>query len=132
MRIKKHLHYANFWYLLGLAYLVVLTYCSLSPDAAIKDSQIPYLDKYFHFTAYFLLSFPLIQLGAHFLSGFLMASLYGVLIEFLQLMGGVREFQYSDMLANALGALVGVALNYFVLVKLIDSIDNKIYEKLKK
>lgn len=42
---------------------------------------------------------------------FVIFCLMGIGLEFLQGLGGVRMFEYADMLANALGALLGLVLS---------------------
>ena len=66
-------------------------------------------DKIIHFTAYLALSFLVFTASLTFNRVLLFAGLVslGVLIEFLQYTSGLRNFEYMDIIANALGVLVG-------------------------
>ena len=66
-------------------------------------------DKVIHFTAYLVLSFLVFTASLTFNRVLLLTGLVslGVLIEFLQYISGLRNFEYMDIIANTLGVLVG-------------------------
>ena len=66
-------------------------------------------DKIIHFAAYLALSFLVFTASLTFNRVLLFTGLVslGVLIEFLQYTSGLRNFEYMDIIANALGVLVG-------------------------
>ena len=66
-------------------------------------------DKIIHFAAYLALSFLVFTASLTFNRVLLFTGLLslGVLIEFLQYTSGLRNFEYMDIIANALGVLVG-------------------------
>ena len=105
---EPKLTYFWLWLLIGCAYLTYIIYGSLTPNpinVAIDD-----FDKVMHFTAYALLMlwFGMIfyKLTVRYV---LLASFIalGVGLEFAQQAGGVRYFEYADMIANSLGVLAG-------------------------
>lgn len=103
------LRYFNMW--LGIGWLLVLTICYLSLSSSPPDLNIEfqYIDKVGHFGSYFLLMFWFVQLykKPSVRLGYLLFFIFmGGILEVLQGIGGVRFFEYSDMLANTLGATV--------------------------
>ncbi|MDH5517905.1 MAG: VanZ family protein [Gammaproteobacteria bacterium] len=99
------------WLLLGYLYLAYIVYGSLTPNPIEVD--VADFDKVMHFSAYALLMiwFAMIfyQTRARIFHAVAFIGL-GVGMEFAQQAGGVRFFEFSDMLANSLGVLAG----YFV------------------
>ena len=76
--------------------------------------QIEYGDKIGHLLAYASLTGWFSQLYVRFSTQlwiFLAFVLMGVGLEIIQGMGGVRMFEYADMLANTLGASLGWILS---------------------
>jgi len=107
----ERLKYFWLWLFIGCSYLAYIVYGSLTPNPV--DVQIDGFDKVMHFSAYALLMIwfamifhKTIYRNAYAI-GFIML---GVGLEFAQQAGGVRYFEFSDMLANSLGVLAG----YFV------------------
>jgi VanZ family protein len=66
-------------------------------------------DKFIHFSAYLLLSLLIFRASLTLTKAslFIGLILLGVLIEALQYTSGLRNFEYMDIIANALGVLVG-------------------------
>ena len=56
----------------------------------------------------------------------LFAVCWGVLMEFLQSRTGYRTFEYYDMLANTLGALIGAVLVLSPLGRLVAWLDSRL------
>ena len=77
------------------------------------DIQFKHLDKLEHMFSYFLLMFWFAQLyhrkrTRNFYAVFFIT--LGVTLEILQGLGGVRMFEYADMLANTTGVVIGYIL----------------------
>jgi len=107
------LHYFKLW--LGVGWLLVMTMCYLSLTSSPPEFHIEFksIDKLGHFLAYFILMFWFAQLykaSRTRLFYVLFFILMGVVLEILQGLGGIRYFEYYDMLANSLG----VALAWFI------------------
>lgn len=105
---ERKLKYFKVWLAIGYAYVAYIIYGSLTPDPIQID--VDDFDKVMHFAAYALLMtwfgmifFKTPQRYAYAVTFILL----GVVIEFLQQAGGVRYFEYSDMLANSLGVVAG-------------------------
>ena len=89
---------------------MVLTVCylSLTSSPPELDIKFKYIDKLEHWLAYFILMIWFSQLYKSVRTRFfylLFFILMGVVIEVLQGLGGIRYFEYGDMLANTLGAV---------------------------
>jgi len=100
------------WLFIGYLLIAYVFYSSLRPDPIEVD--IDDFDKYAHTFAYFVLMGWFIQIYQHRNSILKCALLFigmGVLIEILQGMGGVRFFDYYDMLANSSGVLLAWLLS---------------------
>ncbi len=103
------LNFAKTWQGVGWAMVGTVVWLSLAP----APPQPPLLlawDKAQHFAAYGCL---MVWFGMSFARhwrwpAFLVA--LGVALEFLQGLGGIRNFDPGDMLANTIGVLAGLAL----------------------
>lgn len=93
---------------LAWAYVAFIWIMSLIP---LTMPVMPNSDKMGHFLAYGVLAlwFGLIRKKKLALI-WLLASLMGVAIEFAQALTPYRSFDTLDMLANACGALIGIAI----------------------
>ena len=113
---KRDWSFAWIWWALGLAYLGLLAHFSLSHEEYARPSSesVPLLDKYLHCLAYAMPAAGFVQLVRSVPRTFAGLFAFGLLMEFLQAAGGLRTFQYSDILANSSGALVGswISLKY--------------------
>ena len=96
------------WLFLGYLYIAYIVYGSLTPSPV--DLGVDDFDKVMHFSAYALLMiwFALLYFkrAARITHAVLFVAL-GVGLEFAQQAGGVRYFEFSDMIANSLGVLAG-------------------------
>jgi len=100
------------WLVVGYLLIAYIFYLSLRPDPIQID--IDNFDKYAHTFAYFVLMGWFVQIYHHPKSVLICAITFacmGALIEVLQGMGGVRFFDYYDMLANASGVLIAWILS---------------------
>lgn len=107
----ERLKYFWLWLLLGYLYIAYIVYGSLTPNPI--DMQIDDFDKVMHFSAYAILMTWFGMIIHKPLSRNLYAIAFialGVGLEFAQQAGGVRFFEFSDMLANSVGVMAG----YFV------------------
>ena len=103
------LRYFNFWLSIGWLMVVFLCYFSLTAHPPEFDIDFEYFDKVRHFIAYFVLMFWFAQLYKNNKNrmGFgIFFILMGVVLEILQGLGGVRYFEYYDMLANTVGVAI--------------------------
>lgn len=103
------LRYFNIWLSFGWAMVIALCYFSLISNPPEFNIGFKYFDKVRHFLAYFILMFWFSQLyhtnkTRLFYVMFFIAM--GAVLEVLQGLGGVRYFEYYDMLANSLGVAV--------------------------
>lgn len=107
----RQLKYFWLWLVVGYLYVAYIVYGSLTPNPI--DVHIDDFDKVMHFAAYALLMmwFAMIfyKAKARVIHAVLFVGL-GVGLEFAQQAGGVRYFEFSDMIANSLGVMTG----YFV------------------
>ncbi len=109
--VRQPLRWFYVWALLVWLFVVWVGYQSLTPSP-IQTPGLPYGDKLGHFSAYFLMMAGFAQLyqrASHRMPLVLLV-LYGIAMEFLQSMTGYRYFEYADMAANTLGALVAWCL----------------------
>ena len=107
------LRYFNFWLGIGWLMVIVLCYFSLIADPPELDIDFEYFDKVRHFIAYFILMFwfaQLYKMPKTRIAYIIFFVLMGIILEVLQGLGGVRYFEYFDMLANTLG----VAFAWFI------------------
>ena len=93
--------------------VIALCYFSLISNPPEFNVEFKYFDKVRHFIAYFILMFWFSQLyktnkARLFYVVFFIAM--GIVLEVLQGLGGVRYFEYYDILANTLG----VAIAWFI------------------
>ncbi len=105
--------YRRLWLTFSWLLVVLVVYLSLDPSPPDPLSGWLDSDKLKHMLAYGTLAVCFTQLydslpGRGLVACGLIAM--GVAMEYLQQLGGQRTFDYADMLANALGVLLGWAL----------------------
>jgi uncharacterized protein YfiM (DUF2279 family) len=102
--------FAHIWFLLGWGMVLTVFVLSLVPiDVDLGRGS----DKLEHFFAYAVLSFwfGLLHHRRRGQLGFTLGFIgMGVVIEFLQGLTDYRDFEIADMVADAIGAFVGLAL----------------------
>jgi VanZ family protein len=99
------------WWLLGVAYGILMLAGGLLPIEQLP--YVPLWDKLKHLGAYLFLGFWFGSLLARARHGLLFIALfaYGALIEVLQgLLPTGRTAEWQDLVANALGIALGLAL----------------------
>ena len=112
------------WYALGAMMLIAVAAVSLmpAPDTGVND-------KVSHLLTYFLLAgwFGLLARDRVILAWTLAALIaYGMLLELLQGQTGYRFAEWGDVLANSVGAGVGVTLFFTPLRRLSRFIDDRL------
>ena len=97
------------WLGIGWTLIGLVVYLTLVPSPS-GPPPFPAADKLEHALAYAVLMGWFAQLyrapSQRWLSAGGLIAL-GVLLEYSQLLGGVRDFEYLDMLADAVGVLLG-------------------------
>ncbi len=129
--MDKTLCFRPLWLLCGWAMLVVAVWLSLI-GAPPQVVGIPHADKLKHLLAYAVLMgwFGQIYTARGAQRGWLIGLvLMGIMLEFLQGWGGVRFFEYADMLANTLGALLGYWLTRGPLAGTLARVDLQLARK---
>ena len=109
----EELRHRQWWLLIGYGLIGAVIYLSLTSKPVIIDIGFDFADKINHFLAYATLMAwfgmifqrvrPRFQWGLGFVA-------MGVMLEILQGLGGVRYFDYADMVANAIGVAIGAIL----------------------
>ena len=107
--LTDRLNFLSLWFFTGIVLTFIVIYLSLTPHPPSLVS-FDYGDKAGHLLAYGILTGWFGQLYTRRISQFwifILFCLMGVTLEFAQDMGGVRMFEYADMLANCTGAALG-------------------------
>jgi VanZ family protein len=109
--------------------VLLLSYFSLVPNPPEFNIELKHFDKVRHFIAYFILMFWFSQLYKTVnvrIFYVLFFILLGVVLEILQGLGGVRYFEYYDMLANTLGVVFAWIITKGRLNQLLLFVENKL------
>ena len=102
------------WWAAAVAVGVIITVVSLLPPRGTPGPQIADLGEvvanFGHFTGYLLLALSLTVAltSSHPWFVWIFVSVYGAVIELVQGGVGLRSFQVTDILVNAVGAGVGI------------------------
>jgi VanZ family protein len=113
---------------IGGLYIAFIFYICLTPTPPQTEIEIPFLDKIAHFLMYFGL---IIWFGQIFCTKwmrwwFISFFSMGVLVENLQKLGGVRSFEYEDMISNAIGLTLGLFIVKSPLGELLSKFEDSI------
>lgn len=105
------LRYAWFWKSLAWGMLLTVAILTLMPTPPQVNLPLLSWDKAQHSIAYAALMWAFLQAweGGHVQRWAILLLVVGVGLEILQGLIGVRFMEYSDMLANSLGVLLGYA-----------------------
>jgi len=117
-----------FWYSLGWLLLSVILYLSLTPHPP-QPLNFNGVDKLEHITAYTVLMLWFCQLQLSYRQRLRNAILFiflGIGVEILQGVGGVRQFEYADMVANSCGVLLGWLLSVCISNSALRAVDSKL------
>ena len=107
------LRYFNLWLSIGWLMAIMLCYFSLISNPPEFDIGFKSFDKVRHLLAYFILMFWFAQLYKEnnkriYYALFFIAM--GIVLEVFQGLGGVRYFEYYDMLANTIGVVIALLI----------------------
>jgi len=123
------LKYKPMWLAIGFAMVLFVIYSSLVAHPPGMDSfKLP--DKAMHLIGYFGLMGWFLQIYQNKKMQIILAVVFismGVILEFLQDLGGVRFFEVNDMLANASGVLLAWALVKTPFPKLLYHFESKVF-----
>ena len=106
------LHFKRFWIIVGLGFVLLVVFMSLTPDPPNLD--VPYGMKIGHVLAYCWLIFWFAQIYHSVSARLRLAVMFcamGVLLEYLQGLTDYRHFEYSDMAINSAGVALGLLLS---------------------
>ncbi|MCF7907410.1 MAG: VanZ family protein [Candidatus Omnitrophica bacterium] len=99
-----------------ITFSLLIFVLSISPIGVAEEIVFPFLDKFFHGLAYFLLSFVTVNTFRKankkhaVLGGFIYSFSLSILIEIAQYFIPYRSFQVTDIAANFLGSFLGCLL----------------------
>jgi VanZ family protein len=106
--------FMSFSWILVYIYTVIVTYLMTAP---IHGRQLfPHEDKVIHFTLYFLMSLCVYEACRKskfvkpFLAAFIYSAAVGTVLECSQIFIPYRSFELGDILANMIGAFIGVVI----------------------
>lgn len=122
------LRYFKLWLSIGWLMVFLLCYFSLVSNPPEIKFDLKYFDKVRHFIAYFILMFWFAQFyktSKSRLFYFVFFIVMGVILEILQGMGGVRYFEYNDMLANSLGVMLAFLMTKGKFKTILLNFENK-------
>ncbi|HCI14495.1 MAG TPA: VanZ family protein [Gallionellaceae bacterium] len=97
------------WLALGWLWVATVVYLSLIPNPP-ETVRFPGVDKLQHALAYGLLMLWFCQMYVHRQQRLVVTALLialGIAVEFMQETTGYRYFEFTDMLANAVGVMLG-------------------------
>lgn len=107
--IKKNYLFISF------SILIVIAVLSLYPENLQTFHKTNYLDKIFHFIAYFFLALPVsIIKPKYWLIYIVIFLLSGLLIEFLQTFNPEHQFELLDLMSNFVGVFSAMYLSKFI------------------
>jgi len=109
---RPALNFPVLWQIGGWMLVALVCWLSLTPAPQHPPDFLGW-DKAQHFLAYAVLMFWFAQSFPRHWRWPLLLVLLGVGLEVLQGLGGVRQYDPFDMLANGLGVLLGWALSLF-------------------
>lgn len=101
------------WMSIGYALVALVVYLSVTSNPVDTGMEIPYMDKFFHMLAYFVLMAWFAQIYHDKLRRNIIALIFiamGIALEYVQSFDPARMFEFEDMVANT----AGVALAYFL------------------
>ena len=111
--------------LLAISYTILIVVLSLSPiPRAIPNFKFFEMDKLIHLTMYFILillwGINLISFKFSLIKILFLTIFFGLLIETLQyLLPFGRNFDLGDIIANSVGAIIGIIILLFYKKKLL-------------
>lgn len=122
------------WLWLGLGGVLVAAVCIGSLLPANRYAGLEINDKILHFASYFVLTVwfsGLYGRRAHYLLIAVIVAVLGAALDVMQSATATRYYEFFDILANAAGALVGLALSIFLLGGWCSAIERWIARRAK-
>jgi len=123
---QSSLHFSVLWYWLGWGLVTAVIYLSLTANPP-EPPKFALADKLEHLLAYSALMGWFGQLYVSKPGQLAWATGFcglGIALEFVQGWGGLRFFDVGDMVANALGVLLGLLLTRYVFAGFLQRVDN--------
>ena len=100
---------------ISFSFLIVIALLSLYPENLQTFHKTNYLDKIFHFIAYFFLALPVsIIKPKYWLIYIVIFLLSGLLIEFLQTFNPEHQAELLDLMSNFVGVFSAMYLSKFI------------------
>ena len=107
--IKKNYLFISF------SILIIIAVLSLYPENLQTFHKTNYLDKIFHFIAYFFLALPVsIIKPKYWLIYIVIFLLSGLLIEFLQTFNPEHQAELLDLMSNFVGVFSAMCISKFI------------------
>jgi len=106
---------------LSILWAIVLFIISVIPSNNLPETSIPNIDLLVHFCSYFLLSYLIIAGNkkghthisySNLIACILISGGYGMILELIQPIVSDRASEFSDFLANFIGASFGAGLMF--------------------
>ncbi len=100
-------------------YILIITYLSLTPTEHKVLESLNLWDKASHFIAYMILFIIVkkVHTKSNYLTCAIICFVYSFILECIQHFIPNRYFDILDLLANALGAVLGVIIYYLLIEK---------------
>lgn len=108
------LRYRSLWLVVGYMLVSFVVYLSVTSEPPDPNIDIPFIDKFFHALAYFILMFwfsQIYHIKKQRLFYAVALVLMGILMEYIQSFDPARTYEIEDMVANTVGVLIGILLS---------------------
>ena len=128
--ITKNLRYKNFWLAMGFTMITFVVYQTLTSSPLGTGIRIS--DKLLHITGYFGMMGWFVQIFNDRKQKILLAAGFvgmGIMLEFIQGWGGIRQYEVADMLANTTGVALAWALAYTRFSDILLTVESVIHNK---
>ena len=123
------LQYRKWWLGLGLLLVATIVYMTLTPRPQDLMFGLKIWDKYLHTLGYFAMMGWFVQIYHERQQRLLLAALFvmlGIVLEFLQYLGGVRYMEVGDMIANGLGVAIAWLLSFTPFSRVLPWVDHRL------
>lgn len=120
VKTSADLKFRLLWLCIGYSLVALVAFLSLTNEPIDVGEQFLYIDKFYHFIAYFSLTAWFIQIYRGRFQRYLLFIVFivmGCLFEYLQSFNVNRLVEISDMVANILGVVIGYLLSYSIKIK---------------
>ena len=125
------LKFKPLWLLIGFALISFVVVQSLTPSPV--DMGVKFWDKSLHTVGYFVLMGWFMQIYHSQKAKVFWACFFvvmGIGLEFLHDLGGVRQYEVNDMVANTLGVMIALLLSFTFFSRMLSYIDEMIAKRL--